>query len=82
VLTNSIRHGGGGGTLRIWQEDDRLVCEIEDRGRLSDPLADRRRPDPEQPNGRGLWMANQLCDLVQLRSPAHGTIVRLHMRLS
>ena len=82
VLTNSIRHGGSSGTLRIWQEDDRLVCEIEDRGRLSDPLADRRRPDPEQPNGRGLWMANQLCDLVQLRSPAHGTIVRLHMRLS
>lgn len=81
VLTNSIRYGGGGGTLRIWQEDDRLVCEIEDRGRLSDPLADRRRPDPQQPNGRGLWMANQLCDLVQLRSPAHGTIVRLHMRL-
>jgi anti-sigma regulatory factor (Ser/Thr protein kinase) len=82
VLTNSIRHGGGGGTLRIWQEDGRLVCEVEDIGRICDPLADRRRPDPEQPNGRGLWMANQLCDLVQLRSPAHGTIVRLHMHLS
>jgi anti-sigma regulatory factor (Ser/Thr protein kinase) len=80
ILTNSIRHGGGGGTLRIWQEDDRLVCEVEDAGRIRDPLADRRRPDPNQVGGRGLWMANQLCDLMQVRSPAHGTIVRLHMR--
>jgi anti-sigma regulatory factor (Ser/Thr protein kinase) len=80
ILTNSIRHGGGGGTLRIWQDDGRLVCEVEDRGRISDPLVGRRRPDPNQPGGRGLWMANQLCDLMQLRSPAQGTIVRLHMR--
>jgi anti-sigma regulatory factor (Ser/Thr protein kinase) len=81
ILTNSIRHGGGGGTLRIWREGGRLVCEVEDRGRIRDPLVDRRRPDPEQSSGRGLWMANQLCDLVQLRSPATGTVVRLHMRV-
>ena len=29
-------------------------------------------------NGRGVWMANQLCDLVQVRSGARGTVVRLH----
>jgi anti-sigma regulatory factor (Ser/Thr protein kinase) len=81
VLTNSIRHGGGVGTLRIWQDADRLVCEVEDRGRLVDPLAGRRRPDPDQAAGRGLWMAYQLCDLVQVRSPAAGTVVRLHMQL-
>jgi anti-sigma regulatory factor (Ser/Thr protein kinase) len=80
VLTNSIRHGGGDGTLRIWQEDGRLVCEVQDRGQIRDPLVDRRRPDPDRPNGRGLWMANQLCDLVQVRSPEPGTIVRLHMQ--
>jgi len=27
--------------------------------------------------GRGLWLANQLCDLVQIRSAASGTAVRL-----
>jgi anti-sigma regulatory factor (Ser/Thr protein kinase) len=80
VLTNSIRYGGGGGVLRMWRDDGRLVCEIEDRGRIHDPLVDRRRPEPDQPNGRGLWIANQLCDLVQLRSPTSGTIVRLHIR--
>ncbi len=79
ILTNSVRHGGGSGVLRIWQDDGRLVCEVEDRGRINDPLVDRRRPDTDQPGGRGLWMANQLCDLVQFRTAGGETIVRLHM---
>jgi len=82
ILTNSIRHGGGTGVLRIWQEGDTLVCEVRDRGRISDPLIDRRRPGPNQTGGRGLWMANQLCDLVQVRSRADGNIVRVSMRRS
>jgi hypothetical protein len=31
--------------------------------------------------GRGLWMVNQLCDLVQLRSFPDGAAVRVHMYL-
>jgi anti-sigma regulatory factor (Ser/Thr protein kinase) len=80
ILTNSVRHGGGAGVLRIWQADGTLICEVEDRGRIQDPLVDRRRPDPQHRGGRGLWMANQLCDLVQVRSPETGNVVRLHMR--
>jgi anti-sigma regulatory factor (Ser/Thr protein kinase) len=80
ALTNSIRHGGGTAVLRIWEDDGRVVCEVQDRGRMADPLADRRRPGTEQAGGRGLWMANQLCDLVQLRSRAGGTVVRLHVK--
>jgi anti-sigma regulatory factor (Ser/Thr protein kinase) len=79
VATNSVQHGGGSGTLRIWRDGGVLVCEVRDRGHLDDPLADRRRPSPGQEGGRGLWLANQLCDLVQLRSFSSGTTVRLHM---
>ena len=79
VATNSVRHGGGSGTLRIWRDGRVLVCEVRDGGHLDDPLADRRRPAPAQDGGRGLWLANQLCDLVQLRSFSTGTTVRLHM---
>jgi anti-sigma regulatory factor (Ser/Thr protein kinase) len=82
ILTNSVRHGGGAGLLRIWQDGDALVCEVRDRGRIEDPLADRRKPGAEQTGGRGLWMANQLCDLVQIRSLADGNVVRLSMRRS
>lgn len=82
LLTNSVRHGGGSGVLRIWQDDSMLFCEVRDRGRIGDPLADRRRPDPEQTGGRGLWMANQLCDLVQLRSIGDENVIRVSMRRS
>jgi len=80
VATNSVRHGGGGGSLRIWQEHVALVCEIRDAGRFNDPLADRQRPSPVHSAPRGLWVANQLCDLVQIRNFADGTVIRLHMR--
>ena len=79
IAANSVQHGGGSGTLRIWREGDVLTCEIRDSGHLDDPLADRRRPAPGEDGGRGLWLANQLCDLVQVRSFTTGTTVRLHM---
>jgi anti-sigma regulatory factor (Ser/Thr protein kinase) len=78
VATNSIRHGGGGGTLRLWKETGRLVCEVADGGRIEDLLADRRPPLLRSGRGYGLWISNQLCDLVQLRSTLEGSIVRLH----
>ena len=77
VATNSIRHAGGWGTLRIWQQHDALVCEISDRGHITDPLVGRRTPAADSGGGRGLWLANQLCDLVQVRSGPAGTTVRL-----
>jgi anti-sigma regulatory factor (Ser/Thr protein kinase) len=81
VATNSIRHGGGAGRLDIWDEDGELVCAVRDAGRIDDPLAGRERPRPDQERGRGLWIANQLCDLVQIRSGEAGTDVRLRMRV-
>jgi anti-sigma regulatory factor (Ser/Thr protein kinase) len=79
LAANSLVHGGGTGTLRVWREGDRIVVEVEDRGRIVEPLVSRIRPLPNQVGGRGLWLADQLCDLVQIRSGAWGTKVRLHM---
>jgi anti-sigma regulatory factor (Ser/Thr protein kinase) len=81
VATNSIEYGGGG-VLSLWVEHDRLVCEVTNTGRLHDPLVGRRRPPPDASRGRGVWMANQICDLVQLRTADHGTVVRLTMELT
>jgi anti-sigma regulatory factor (Ser/Thr protein kinase) len=81
VASNSIVHGGGSGRLRIWIEDGSLVCEVRDRGRFStDPLVGRVRPAPSAASGRGLWLANRLTDLVQIRSSDFGSAVRLHLR--
>jgi anti-sigma regulatory factor (Ser/Thr protein kinase) len=79
LAVNSVRHGGGSGTLRIWFEDVDVVCEIADRGHITDVLVGCRRPGPTARDGRGLWMVNQLCDLVQIRSSEAGTAVRVRM---
>jgi anti-sigma regulatory factor (Ser/Thr protein kinase) len=81
LAANSVIHGGGIGTARVWREPGALVAEVHDAGRLEQPLAGRVRPLPTQPTGRGLWIANQLCDLVQIRSGRGGTHVRLQMNL-
>ncbi|MEX5636228.1 ATP-binding protein [Parafrankia sp. FMc2] len=81
ILTNSVRHGGGGGVLRVWAEEAMLICEVSDRGHLRDTLAGRRPPALDAEGGRGLWLAHQLCDLVQLSSSPAGTVVRLHCRI-
>jgi anti-sigma regulatory factor (Ser/Thr protein kinase) len=81
LATNTLRHGGGRGTLRIWREPDALICEVADAGRLNQPLAGRERPLAAQPGGRGLWIVNQLSDLAQIRCYETGSVVRLHMRL-
>jgi anti-sigma regulatory factor (Ser/Thr protein kinase) len=82
LATNSVRHGGGEGTLRMWTQEDVLVCEIHDTGHIADPYAGQTRPTPDQPSGRGLWVVNRTADLMQIRSSPAGTVVRVHMRLA
>lgn len=79
LAANSVRHAGGAGVLRIWREPGALVCEVADHGQVLDPLTGRVGVPSEGASGRGLWMVNHLCDLVQLRSSRAGSVVRLHM---
>lgn len=77
LATNSVVHGGGHGGFAIWREPGALVLEVSDSGVIGDPLVGRGLLDLQSENGRGIWMANQLCELVQVRSGAQGTQVRL-----
>ncbi len=89
MAANSLHHGGGWGDLRIWDDGRTLFCEVTDNGCIEDPLVGRQTPDFHQEGGRGVWLAHQLCDLVQIRtftdSSAGATVttnvVRLHTRL-
>jgi anti-sigma regulatory factor (Ser/Thr protein kinase) len=56
------------------------VLEVRDARYIAQPLVGRFRPDGPQPHGRGLWLVHQVCDLVELRSSAAGTVVRVTMR--
>lgn len=78
ICANTLRHGPGHGSLYVWQTATQLIVEVHDTGTISDPLAGRTRPTPQQKGGRGLYVAHQVCDLVEIRSGTDGTTVRLH----
>jgi anti-sigma regulatory factor (Ser/Thr protein kinase) len=79
LTTNSVVHGGGSGTVRIWADDGQVVCEVRDRGHLSDPLAGRRPPTPGQLGGRGLLLVHYLGDLVRIHTGPDGTAIRCYI---
>ena len=57
---------GGGGRLRLWATASGAArCEVADAS---------ARPDEQD-----LWLVNQLCDLVQVRSGPGGTRIRIRI---
>jgi anti-sigma regulatory factor (Ser/Thr protein kinase) len=79
IAANTISHTSGGGVIHVWHTGEEILCQVHDAGRITDPLAGRIRHGPDD-RGHGLWLANQVCDLVELRSGEDGTTVRMHMR--
>jgi hypothetical protein len=82
VTQANVNRPGRSEVLQIWQEGAALICQIHDAGHVQDPLIGRRPVDQDNPRGRALRLANELCDLVQVRSGAGGTTVRVHTWLS
>ena len=76
VISAALHRGATHGTVRIIDGEEAFVCEVSDKTVLTEVTAGRLVPgEGEQ---AGLWTANQLCDLVQLRSGRTGTTVRLY----
>ncbi|MGZ4296678.1 MAG: anti-sigma factor RsbA family regulatory protein [Solirubrobacteraceae bacterium] len=80
AATNAVRHGDGACMTRIWEDGDEVVTEVSSRSALADLMAGCRRPPADALEGRGLWLINQLCDLVELRSDASQTTLRMHLK--
>jgi anti-sigma regulatory factor (Ser/Thr protein kinase) len=80
VAANTLSHTTSGGVFRVWHDDEEILCQAHDQGRIADPLAGRVRRAPEG-RGHGLFLVNQMCDLVEVRTGPAGTTVRMHMRL-
>jgi anti-sigma regulatory factor (Ser/Thr protein kinase) len=82
LAANTLSHTRGGGTLRMWITSSEVICQVEDTGQITDPLAGTERRDPAAPGGgRGLWLMHQVCDLAEVRTGPAGTVIRVHMRL-
>jgi anti-sigma regulatory factor (Ser/Thr protein kinase) len=83
VATNSLVHAEGSGVTHLWADPDtnEVVCDLCDEGYIAQLLVGRIAPSLFSRHGWGLWMVNQVCDLVEMRSGRWGTNVRLHMQL-
>ena len=80
LAVNTLTHSRGDGILEVWTADDHLVVQVQDGGRISDPLAGRRAPEPPHV-GHGLFVVHQLADLVRIHRESSGTTVRTYFRL-
>jgi anti-sigma regulatory factor (Ser/Thr protein kinase) len=79
LAANSVTHGGGAGVIAIWADSGHIVCQVEDAGHLTDPLAGRTPVAADSIRGRGLLMVNRVADLVRTHSTPDGTTIRIHL---
>jgi anti-sigma regulatory factor (Ser/Thr protein kinase) len=77
VGSNSVEHGPGHGCLRLWVTDEAVVAEVADPGTADLPFPGMVAPPAVGARGRGLWLASELCDVMQVWSDAEGTLIRL-----
>ena len=83
VATNGIRHGGEKRELRVWLTEEAVVCEVTDDGRVPpDPLAGYLPPRSGSIGGMGLWLVQQLCDAMAIRTTGGLTHARFALRRS
>ena len=81
LTSNTVKYSATDGMLRFWTAPGEVVFQVEDSGHIADPLAGRRR-QATGTGGLGLWMVNHLCDLVEMRTSAAGTVIRTHTRVA
>jgi anti-sigma regulatory factor (Ser/Thr protein kinase) len=81
LTLNTLAHAGGRGLLSIWSTPDEVICQVQDGGRIDDPLVGRR-PPASSDVGHGLFAVHQVCDLVRVHRRSDGTTVRVHVRLT
>lgn len=79
IASNSVEHGPGEGTLRLWCDDRQIVAEVTDDGRMTVPFPGLVAPPATGARGRGLWLASELADVLQVWSDVGGTVIRVSM---
>jgi anti-sigma regulatory factor (Ser/Thr protein kinase) len=78
IASNALVHGSPPATLRVWQEEGELICEVSDAGKgITDALAGQLTPPPDRIGGRGIWLARMLSDAVEIRDGS-GCTVTIH----
>ncbi|MEV4750330.1 ATP-binding protein [Streptosporangium sp. NPDC049248] len=81
AVINVLEHGGGKGTVDVWQDETHLTIDVTDTvGILATEHIPAKRPTGTV-RGFGLWLMTQLCDEFTIERIAVGSRVRLRMNL-
>jgi serine/threonine-protein kinase RsbW len=82
LAVNAVRHGGGAGRLEIWRVGDVMYGRVADAGPgMPAGVAERITVPPARSlNGRGLWLAGQNTDSMDIDSRPGGTTVTVTAR--
>ena len=79
LVTNSRQAGASWIALACWWNAHGIVVQVDDDGSGTIDLgAGYLRPPLDALGGRGLWIARQLTDVVEIAPRAEGTAVRAH----
>ena len=74
------RQPPGGAALRTWEQPGAIVCDFrQPGGSIGDPFLGLRPAELEPGDGDGLWLTNQICDWMEIRSDAQGCAVQLQV---
>jgi anti-sigma regulatory factor (Ser/Thr protein kinase) len=79
LATNSLRHSHAGCMVAVWFDGEDIVCTVRDTGQLVDPLAGRRFPTADQPDGRGLLIINHLARFVRTHTSPTATTIEARL---
>lgn len=78
LASNSVEHGPGSGRLRMWAAHD-LTAEVVNAGPMHVPFPGLELPPVDGARGRGLWLASELCEVLQVWSDDEQTVIRVRV---
>ncbi len=85
-IAAAAHHDTGEVEIRLWHEDTAVLCEVTDTTVIDDPMTGRSvaptAGSRTNRRDRAIRLANEECDLVQVRSGQHGTTVRIHTHVT
>jgi len=82
AVANAIEHAGGTGEVAVVQDDQhQLVAKVRDPGADTTRSITFTLPPPEATRGRGMWLAGQLVDHIEVHGDQGRTTVHLAMHL-
>ncbi len=66
--------------VRAWEQPGAVVCDFrQPAGRITDPFLGLRPAELVVGDGDGLWLTNQICDWMEIRSGADGCAIQLQV---